>query len=112
MTFIKTPLFCGAAILAAMILGAAHAGTDLEAGRQIFVEGAEPNCAICHSLADAEAEGEIGPNLDDLQPTVDRVRAAVTSGIGVMPAFADTMSEEDIDTVAHYVAVATGGEAQ
>lgn len=112
MKFFTSPLFCGAAILAASITGIAHAGTDLDAGRQIFVEGAEPTCAICHTLGDAEAVGEIGPNLDDLKPTADQVRAAVTSGIGVMPAFADMMSEEDIETVAQYVAAATGGDAQ
>lgn len=109
MTKTSTPLL-GAALLA---LGAAPAmaGADLEAGRMIFTETAQPACAVCHALADAQAEAEIGPNLDAFNPTVEQVRAAVTSGIGVMPAFAETLSAEEIETVAQYVAQVTGGAA-
>ncbi|WP_299913481.1 cytochrome c [uncultured Paracoccus sp.] len=107
-----TPLFGGAFLLAAMIAGAAHAETDLDAGRKIFTEGTEPTCSICHTMADAEATGEIGPSLDELKPTADQVRTAVTSGIGVMPAFAEMMSKEDIETVALYVAEVTGGTTE
>ena len=82
---------------------------DIEAGRTIFNETSQPQCALCHILADAEAEGEIGPNLDELQPDVDQVRAAVTSGVGVMPAFSDSLSEEDIEAVSAYVAKVAGG---
>ena len=83
---------------------------DIEAGRTIFNETAQPQCALCHVLADAEAEGEIGPNLDELQPDLDQVRAAVTSGVGVMPAFSDSLSEEEIEAVSAYVAEVTGSK--
>lgn len=101
-----TPL-AGAAISFSLMLGGAVAAEpELEAGRKIFTETSEPACAICHILADAEAVGKVGPNLDQLEPTLEQVRAAVTSGIGVMPAFSETMSEEEIETVSQYVATA------
>ena len=81
---------------------------DLEAGRLIFTEAAQPQCALCHVLADAEAEGKVGPNLDALKPDVDRVRAAVTSGVGIMPAFEGILSEDEIETVSAYVAEVAG----
>ena len=102
----------GAALFFALLPLSSHAEqhVDLNAGRTIFNETAVPNCAICHSLSDAGAEGEIGPNLDDFKPTADQVRAAVTSGIGVMPSFSETLSEAEIETVATYVAAVTGGD--
>lgn len=107
MTIRPTPHF-GAAILLVMS-GAASAETDLDAGRTIFNETAQPSCAVCHALEDAGAEAEVGPNLDEFKPTVDQVRTAVTSGIGVMPAFAETLTEDQIATVSEYVAQVTGG---
>lgn len=82
---------------------------DLEAGRAIFAETSEPQCALCHVLADAEAEGKVGPNLDELQPDLDQIRKAVAGGVGVMPAFSDTLNEEQIETVSAYVAEVAGG---
>ncbi|WP_099868250.1 SorU family sulfite dehydrogenase c-type cytochrome subunit [Pararhizobium haloflavum] len=81
---------------------------DAEAGRTIFSEAAQPQCALCHVLADAEAEGKVGPNLDELELDVEKVRAAVTSGVGVMPAFEGKLTEEEIDTVSAYVAEVAG----
>jgi mono/diheme cytochrome c family protein len=37
-------------------------------GKELFMTAAnpsEPSCASCHTLADAKAQGTIGPNLDD-----------------------------------------------
>lgn len=84
---------------------------QLELGRQVFTETAEPQCAICHTLADAEAVGEVGPILDDLKPTADVVHAAVLNGIGSMPSYAELLTEEEIAAVAAYVAAATGAAA-
>lgn len=108
MTNRTTPRF-GGAILFALIASTAGADADLEAGRMIFNETAQPACAICHSLKDAGAEAEIGPNLDEFKPTVEQVRAAVTSGIGIMPAFSESLTTEEIETVSKYVAQVTGG---
>lgn len=89
-------------------LGAsAQDAADAELGKQIFTAKAQPPCGLCHALADAGATGEIGPSLDELKPTEERVRAAVRGGIGVMPAY-ETLSEEEIEAVARYVATAVG----
>ena len=79
------------------------------AGRRVFLEQAEPRCGVCHTLAEAGTTGTIGPNLDGLKPDAERVKAAVTNGIGVMPAFED-LSPEQVEAVARYVAGATGGK--
>ena len=76
-------------------------------GRQIFSETAPPPCATCHTLADAEATGAVGPNLDELARSVEQVQAAVTNGVGAMPPFGQTLSPEQIDDVARYVFEAT-----
>lgn len=82
---------------------------QLEQGKVLFMSGAVPACAICHTLKDAGSSGTIGPDLNELKPTMDRVRKAVTEGLGAMPAFAATLSEEEINAVAAYVAHATQG---
>lgn len=93
----------------AAIPAVAEGDVDLDAGRAIFNETAEPPCAICHSLAEAGAEGEIGPNLDTLDGLdIDRIRAAVTGGVGIMPAFDEVLTEEEIETVSAYVATVAG----
>ncbi|MFO7528264.1 MAG: cytochrome c [Marinobacter sp.] len=79
-------------------------------GKNVFTQEAQPSCTICHTLADAGSDGAIGPNLDDLKPTEDRVRMAVTQGVGVMPSFEASLSEEQIKAVAHYVSTVTGGK--
>jgi len=99
----------GGALFLALIGSAAAADTSLDAGRALFNETAQPQCALCHSLKDAGAEGEIGPNLDDFKPTVEQVRAAVTSGIGIMPGFAETLTDAEIETLSTYVATVAGG---
>jgi len=90
--------------------GAAQAQdeADLELGKQVFVEIAEPQCGICHTLADAGTTGEIGPNLDELRPSEERVQAVVRDGVDVMPAFEGLLTEEQIKAVAHYVATVAG----
>lgn len=77
-----------------------------ELGRAIFLERAEPPCALCHTLKDAGATGEIGPDLDELKPDQERVSNAVKNGVGNMPPFENVLSEAEIAAVAHYVATA------
>lgn len=100
-----------ALMLLASSLGAAAQDADsaqLELGKQVFLETAEPQCAICHTLADAGSDAEIGPILDQLKPDAERTANAVRNGVGVMPAYGDTLSDEEIDAVAAYVAQASG----
>ena len=90
-------------ILLAMNFYFIQASADqlLEKGREIFIN--QGNCASCHALSDAKANGNIGPNLNQIMPTKDRVLAAVTHGIGVMPAYEGILTSEEIDAVSHYV---------
>lgn len=78
----------------------------MELGRQVFTDIAQPRCALCHTLADAGATGEIGPVLDQLRPEFDRVKKAVVDGIGPMQAN-EVLSDEEVDAVAHYVSTVT-----
>ena len=107
-----TTLFRGAGAAGLVTAGlAAAAGTALAGeapGKRIFNEGGGglPPCALCHVLADAGATGGIGPDLDQLRPDADRIRAAVVEGVGVMPPFGEVLSEEEIEAVVEYVATA------
>ena len=74
------------------------------AGTKIFLEKAEPSCALCHTLQDAGASGEVGPNLDELKPDLEKVRLAVKNGVGNMPPYGDSLSAAEIAAVARYVA--------
>lgn len=77
-------------------------------GRQVFTELAQPSCSLCHSLREAGASGVIGPDLDQLRPDAARVAAAVRGGVGVMPSFAASLSSQQIEAVADYVAQMAG----
>ena len=70
-------------------------------GKYVFLNKA--NCAACHILADAKSAGQIGPNLDQIKPELARVLNAVSMGIGVMPAFEDILTDEEIKSVSYYV---------
>jgi mono/diheme cytochrome c family protein len=80
----------------------------LELGKKVFTEVAEPQCAVCHTLKDAGSAGEIGPVLDELQLTEEKVELAVRGGLGVMPPFEETLSDEQIKAVSLYVAKVAG----
>ena len=73
-------------------------------GKSIFTA----NCGSCHTLADAGTTGTVGPNLDDVKPTKDKVATQVTNGGGAMPAFKDSLDPQQIEAVADYVSSAAG----
>jgi cytochrome c6 len=73
---------------------------DAEAGKQIF---AEQGCGSCHTLEAAGSSGNIGPNLDEAQPSHDLIVERVTNGMSPMPSFKDTLSEQQIQDVAAFV---------
>ena len=74
-------------------------------GREIFGE----QCAQCHTLAAANAVGDVGPNLDDLRPDRELVLNAIehgrTSARGTMPG--NLVQGEEMEEVADFVVVAT-----
>jgi mono/diheme cytochrome c family protein len=84
-----------------------NATGDLDLGRKVFSQVAQPSCTICHTLRNADASGKIGPDLDELKPDAPRVAKAVRNGTGVMPAYTQ-LTPEQIAAVAAYVASATG----
>jgi cytochrome c6 len=86
-----------------------EAAGDPAAGREIFLTVAQPSCSGCHTLSDAGSSGSIGPNLDAASPSFDKVVERVTDGQGVMPSFAGSLSEQQIQDVAAYVSSVTGG---
>jgi mono/diheme cytochrome c family protein len=80
---------------------------DPAAGKAIFTGSA--GCSGCHTLADAQATGTVGPNLDQLKPSYDAAVAQVTNGGGGMPPFKGTLTDQQIKDVAAYVSTATQG---
>jgi mono/diheme cytochrome c family protein len=81
---------------------AAARGPD---GARVF---ASAGCASCHTLAAARASGNVGPNLDDLQPDFATVQHQVENGGGGMPAFSGDLSQAEIDAVSRYVSENAG----
>lgn len=75
----------------------ADVGTD---GKKIFAA----QCASCHTLAAANAAGTVGPNLDQLKPSLAVTKRQVENGGGVMPAFKGRLSDEQIQAVSTFVA--------
>ena len=89
-----------------LILYFNQAKTDslFDQGKEVFLN--QGTCATCHTLADAQSNGMIGPNLNEIRPLKDQVLSSVSRGIGVMPAFDGILSSEEIEAVAHYVSIA------
>ncbi len=80
----------------------------MKKGLEIFNETA--GCAGCHILNAAGAEGNVGPNLDTVDLTVESVVEMVTYGLGVMPAYGEEeiLTKEEIETVSYFVATSAG----
>jgi mono/diheme cytochrome c family protein len=97
--------------------GAGPAG-DPEAGRPLF---ADTGCDTCHTLEDAGADADVGPNLDEslqgddaafVRQSIVEPDAEVTEGYSadLMPeTYAEQLSEEEIANLAAYLLQATGG---
>jgi mono/diheme cytochrome c family protein len=88
-------------------------------GREQFAE----HCAVCHTLAAANAIGKVGPNLDTLKPPESLVLHTIQNGClpnatsnsqanclgqGVMPS--DLLEGRDAQDVAKFVAAVAGKE--
>ena len=81
---------------------------DATAGKSVF---ASAGCVGCHTLADANAHGTVGPNLDQAKPPLSLAVQRVTKGAGAMPAFKGQLNDKQIADVTAYVVKATGGDA-
>ena len=79
---------------------------DAKKGLAVF-----DNCSICHNSDSTETK--VGPGLKGLfkreklvtgKPvTEENIKALITDGSGVMPAFGDSISSEDKDNVIAYL---------
>ena len=102
----------GAGVLGTLLLGLA--GPANAADPQVLARGkalfstVQPACALCHPLKAAASSGQVGPNLDELQPDADRVLRAVREGLGVMPSFEGQLTEQDMRALAAFVAHSSG----
>jgi mono/diheme cytochrome c family protein len=100
-------------------VGGVKMTTAERAGRLLFGE----HCAVCHTLAAANAVGKVGPNLDTLKPSQSVVIHTLANGClpnasassaeaclgqGVMPA--DVVTGIDATDVAKFVAKVAGNE--
>ncbi len=99
-----------AVLLTAFVAGCGGGGEESPppasagGGEKLFSD----NCSSCHTLAAAGAAGKVGPNLDQLQPGPDLVKAQVTNGGGGMPAFGGKLIAEQIQQLADYVSENAG----
>jgi len=77
-------------------------------GQELFGQ----RCKQCHTLAAANANGKIGPNLDQLQPekglVLDAIKNGRARGNGQMPA--QIVEGQDAEAVAQFVAIAVGNK--
>ena len=103
--FINLSKFLFLSIIFLFIFNQVKSDEKYDKGKIIFLK--QGNCAACHTLLDAGSDGNIGPNLNEVRPDIMRIIAAVTNGIGVMPAYQGELSPEEIEAVAHYVSVSS-----
>jgi cytochrome c6 len=108
---VRPVVFVAVACAGALILALAGCGTggyvssgSQGSGKKLFVQA----CGGCHTLADAGTSGNVGPNLDGVKPTRQKVVTQVTNGGGAMPAFKDTLDQQQIQAVADYVSSVAG----
>jgi len=73
----------------------------MDLGLEVYNDKAQ--CGVCHTLQSAGSEGSIGPDLDQIKSSMDRIRYVVTNGIGVMQAWEGILSYEEIEAVSYYV---------
>ena len=79
--------------------GQGGGGASATSGKDIF----SANCGSCHTLAAAGTSGTVGPNLDDLKPSLARAERQVANGGAIMPAFKGKLTDAQIKAVAKYV---------
>jgi mono/diheme cytochrome c family protein len=82
------------------------ATANAAAGAKVFTTA---GCGACHVLKAANASGQVGPNLDNLQPAYAQVLAQVEKGGGSMPSFSKTLTAQQIRDVSAFVALRAGG---
>ena len=80
--------------------GGGPSAVDASDGKSIF---ASAGCGSCHTFAAAGSSGTIGPNLDETKPSFELAIERITNGMGQMPSFSDSLSDDQIRLVAEFV---------
>ena len=84
-----------------LLCGSVFADDKIVLGLDVYNNKAQ--CGVCHTLQAARSTGDIGPNFDQLKPTIPQIISAVINGIGVMPPWEGILTDEEIEAVAYYV---------
>ncbi|HVS99753.1 MAG TPA: cytochrome c [Solirubrobacterales bacterium] len=93
-----------------------EAPTQEAGGMEALVEEGETvftsTCGACHTLKAAGTTGEVGPDLDELEPDLATVEHQVINGGGPMPAFGKegTLDPKEVKAVSTYVSSVAGSE--
>jgi mono/diheme cytochrome c family protein len=77
---------------------------DATAGKNVFIS---TGCGGCHTLKAANSHGNVGPNLDQLKPSLSSATNQIEHGGGGMPAFQGQLSNKQIADVATFVVQST-----
>ena len=73
----------------------------LDLGKKIFY--GKGNCSSCHVLSNSESSGEVGQNLNQIKPSMERIMRVVNGGIGVMPSYEGVLSYDEIDSLSFFI---------
>ena len=84
-----------------LLCRAVFADDKMALGLDVYNNKAQ--CGVCHTLQAAGSSGALGPNLDQLKPSMSQIIYVVTNGIGVMQAWEGILTYEEIEAVAYYV---------
>ena len=84
-----------------LLCGSVFADDKIVLGLDVYNNKAQ--CGVCHTLQAARSTGYIGPNFDQLNPTIPQIISAVINGIGVMPSWEGILTDEEIEAVAYYI---------
>ena len=88
-------------IITTIFTTSSFADDKMTLGLEVYNNKAQ--CGACHTLQSAGSEGQIGPNLDQINVQMSQIIYAVTNGIGVMPPWEGILTNEEIEAVAYYV---------
>lgn len=75
---------------------------DPEAGAAV-IENLDDSCGLCHTLESAGFTGTPAPNLDELRPGYQRVLDAVREGPGLMPSYAEVLTDAELHDIAAFI---------
>jgi cytochrome c oxidase subunit 2 len=94
---------------------------DPAAGKEIFTTTAQPPCSSCHTLAEANAAGTVGPDLDQvlkgkdaafIHESIVNPDAEIASGFtaGIMPGvYADQLDDQQLADLVAFLEQSVNG---